>query len=183
MEKSVIIDKQLVHLAKSGNMDATDEIIRRLEPLVVSLAGDYHIDGGDEEDLRQEARCSITKAIETYDAARNDNFVAYAVLCIKSALLSAVRQDGRQKASVINHAVELTDQLGQSVDSAEKVVLRRQEISDVNKKISHTLSARERQVLLLFADGYTYKEIADALGLDTKAVDNALARARTKLQS
>ncbi|MBQ6947699.1 MAG: sigma-70 family RNA polymerase sigma factor, partial [Clostridia bacterium] len=135
------------------------------------------------DDLEQEARCGITKAIETYDPTRNDNFVAYAVLCIKSALLSAVRQDSRQKSRVINRAVELSDEWGQAVDSAEKVVLRQQEISDVNKKISRALSPRERQVLLLFADGYTYAEIAEALGLDTKAVDNALTRARAKLQS
>ncbi len=182
MEKSIKFDQNLLLLARNGDAAATEAILQQLEPLVLRLAGEYHIDSGDEEDLRQEARCGITKAIATYDPTQNDSFIAYAVLCIKSALLSAVRHDTRQKTQVINHAVELTDELGHAVDSAERVVLRRQEISDVNKKIRRALSPKERAVLLLFADGYTYKEIAGALRMSTKAVDNALARARAKLQ-
>lgn len=182
MENPVTICQQLLAAAQRGDEPAVEQIIRKLEPLIIRIASDYHIDSGDEEDLRQEARYAVAKALRTYNPAQNDNFVAYAVLCIKSALLSAVKSDARHKSRVLSHAVELSDEMGQAADSAEKIVLRKEEISDVNKKISRSLSQTEKKVLLLFADGFSYKEIADILHISTKAVDNALARARSKLQ-
>lgn len=181
MGKPVIIDQNLLEGATNGDTAALEQIICKMEPLIKSLSAYYHIDSGDEEDLRQEARYAVAKAVNTYDAAQNDSFVAYAVLCIKSALLSAVRSDARHKTRVLSSAVELSDEIEQSADSAEKVVLRKEEISNVNRKISEVLSTTEKKALLLFADGYTYKEIADFLGITPKAVDNALARARAKL--
>ena len=40
----------------------------------------------------------------------------------------------------------------------------------------------ERQVLMLYLGGYSYKEIADSLRITSKAADNALQRVRRKLK-
>lgn len=48
--------------------------------------------------------------------------------------------------------------------------------------ISRGLSKMERQVLMLYLGGYSYKEIADSLRITSKAADNALQRVRRKLK-
>jgi RNA polymerase sigma factor (sigma-70 family) len=44
-----------------------------------------------------------------------------------------------------------------------------------------TLSERDREALLLKAEGFNYDEIADTLGLSKGAVGTTLARARRRL--
>ncbi len=175
-------DQLLLQNAINGDQGAQDQIIRQLEPMILSISSNYHLTGGDHEDLCQEARVAVTKALRSYDAQKNDSFAAYAAICIKNAMQSAVKSDQRQKAQVLNTAVEYNDQLGLAGDSAEKVVLRREQMLDVNTKIRQKLSPLEKQALMLFADGYSYKEIAARMNINTKAVDNALARVRAKLQ-
>ena len=49
------------------------------------------------------------------------------------------------------------------------------------KRLSALLSAREYEVLLLFASGLSYSRISSRLNISEKAVDNALQRARRKI--
>lgn len=62
-----------------------------------------------------------------------------------------------------------------SIDNAETAYLYRQ-IADCPR-----LSARDRRVLMLSAEGYTQTEIAERLGVHRGAVAQYVARARTKL--
>ena len=47
--------------------------------------------------------------------------------------------------------------------------------------MNKNLTAAEKQVLELFAEGYGYDDIAEITGRTYKAVDGALQRARRKL--
>ncbi len=181
MEKKVILEQNLLERALSGDRRAQQEILELLEPMILQKAKRFVLFGSEREDLLQEARLAVTKAFTTFDPAKNDNFLAFAHMCISNALKNALRHDRRQKEQPLNFALPLTDDLGLVHESAEKTVLKRAEFEDVNKKIGHSLSAVEKKVLLLFAGGYSYKEIAQKTGLKPKAVDNALARARAKL--
>lgn len=53
----------------------------------------------------------------------------------------------------------------------------------IKERIREVLSRLEYDVLLSYADGMTYADIASLLGISVKAVDNALSRARRKLGS
>jgi RNA polymerase sigma factor (sigma-70 family) len=53
---------------------------------------------------------------------------------------------------------------------------------DLLGKIERLLSERERQVWLLFIDGWTVSEIAAHLETPKKDVENAIFRARKKLR-
>jgi RNA polymerase sporulation-specific sigma factor len=44
------------------------------------------------------------------------------------------------------------------------------------------LSDLETEVLMLYMDGKSYQEIADALGRHVKSIDNALQRIKRKLE-
>jgi RNA polymerase sigma factor (sigma-70 family) len=56
-----------------------------------------------------------------------------------------------------------------------------QEASESSEQVWHALSAlplREQQILLLRADGYSYRDIATALSLNESSVGTLLARAK-----
>ena len=49
-------------------------------------------------------------------------------------------------------------------------------------RLQSVLSKSEYDVLMLYGNGLSYKEIAEKLSVTEKAVDNALQRARKKVQ-
>ncbi|MBR5500278.1 MAG: RNA polymerase sporulation sigma factor SigH, partial [Clostridia bacterium] len=65
-------------------------------------------------------------------------------------------------------------------DPAEDFI-RQESEQLMREKLNRLLSPFEWQVLGLFLAGKTYREIGEAVGKDTKAVDNALSRIRQKL--
>lgn len=67
----------------------------------------------------------------------------------------------------------------ESTDTLERDVIRRDRI----KKALSILSEKEYQCLMLRAEGFTYKEIAEVIGTTDVAVSGALARGLKKFES
>ena len=65
-------------------------------------------------------------------------------------------------------------------DPAEDFI-RQESETLMREKLNRLLSPFEWQVLGLFLAGKSYREIGEAVGKDSKAVDNALSRIRQKL--
>ena len=72
---------------------------------------------------------------------------------------------------------ELTDYLG----DPEKQLEYKEQLDQVMKRLNALLSAREYEVLMLFASGLSYSKISHKLNISEKSVDNALQRARRKI--
>jgi RNA polymerase sigma factor (sigma-70 family) len=90
-----------------------------------------------------------------------------------------VREDGR-KALRQGRRLELlrTDDLP---DQGPDVDFERNERSAAVRAALATLGERDREALLLKAEGFNYEEIANTLGLSKGAVGTTLARARRRL--
>ena len=94
--------------------------------------------------------------------------------------LNLVREDGR-RASTRGRKLELlrvehdAPALGPDSD-----LERNEEIARVRAALA-TLNDRDREALLLKAEGFNYEEIASTLGLAKGAVGTTLARARRRL--
>jgi len=65
----------------------------------------------------------------------------------------------------------------------EKLIIAKENEANFDTKIKGFLSEFERDVLMLFLDGMAYKEIADSMNKDYKAVDNALQRIKKKIKA
>ena len=63
----------------------------------------------------------------------------------------------------------------------EDLILARERTEILYGVFSQCLSKMEKQVLSLFLEGLSYREIAEKLGKDSKAIDNAVQRIRRKL--
>lgn len=95
--------------------------------------------------------------------------------------LNLVRDDGRRAARQ-GRKLELlkAEQEGSAAPSADQDVERQEKVEAVRAALDQ-LSDNDREALLLKAEGFSYDEIASALGLSKGAIGTTLARARRRL--
>ena len=70
---------------------------------------------------------------------------------------------------------------GPSVHDPVNQVISSEELSALVGCLSTALSELESRVLTLYLDGYSYEQVGERIGQDTKAVDNALQRVKRKI--
>lgn len=173
--------ENLVLRAKAGEESAVEEIVAQYKGLIRAVANKFFLVGGDKDDLLQEGMLGLYFAILNFDESKG-SFPSFVKLCVMRQLIDAVKKDNsdRNKALAnyldISLAENLPDDRTPLQDLLEKEASQR-----VRNIIETQLSALEKQVVELFAEGYSYEDIAEKLGVSYKAVDGALQRARKKL--
>ena len=94
--------------------------------------------------------------------------------------LNLVREDGRRAATRGRRLELLRGEQDQPAAGPEADFERREAAARVRGALA-VLNERDREALLLKAEGFDYEEIAAALGLAKGAVGTTLARARRRL--
>jgi RNA polymerase sporulation-specific sigma factor len=189
-------DGFLIALAKQGNADAYDRIVRRYYGFVRLKASSYFLAGGDSEDLIQEGLVGLYKAVRDYRTDRESSFRNFAELCITRQIITAVKTATRNKHTPLNHYVSFSSSAASADDDAPSLdemipgspihdpvsqVISSEELRSLVGCLSTALSELESDVLSLYLDGYSYEQIGERLGCDTKTVDNALQRVKRKV--
>lgn len=158
-----------------------EQILSEYKPLVLKLAKGYYIQGGDIEDLIQEGMIALYSCTFSYDETKS-SFSTYAYIAISSRLKNVVKHSFSKNQRVLSDAVEIDDDLMMPREiSIEDQYILKEEMSLFRRKMEMILSKREFEVMDLFLNHMTYEEIAEKLGIQKKAVDNALSRARKKI--
>ena len=67
-------------------------------------------------------------------------------------------------------------------ETPEEIMISRENVIGMHERIKERLSKFEYQVLELYLKGYDYTQIAEKLGKQPKAIDNALQRIRSKVR-
>lgn len=192
-----ITDEELILKLRDGESHITDYIMNKYKNLVRSKAKSMYILGADTEDLIQEGMIGLFKAIRDYDSGRDASFFTFADLCISRQMYTAVQASNRQKHKPLNTYIsfysvnnegkeqeqELIDTLQSNLEqNPEKVLIDKENVLLLEKKIEKELSSFEKQVLDLYLTGMGYAQIARVLGKDEKSTDNALQRIKSKLK-
>lgn len=175
-------DKELLRASKEGDQLSKERLIRRYMPLVNWHARHAAENNSQFDDYTQEALIGLMRAVDTYNEASGVQFNTYATTCITNALISLKRKLARVPVSY--------QQSGDEENSLENIEDAKSEesayeplyLEELRKRLTLELSERELNVLILHAEGYSYKEIAGRLSATPKQVANALARARSKLK-
>ena len=94
--------------------------------------------------------------------------------------LNLVREEGR-KATRQGRRLELYRGEQPTMTSTPEEDLERKESVERVREALATLTERDREALLLQAEGFDYEEIAQTLGLAKGAIGTTLARARRRL--
>lgn len=192
MEWKRIPEEQLVLKVRGGSTEAFVELASRYVDVIRAKTAPYHSFSLEAEDLCQEGFLALLNAAKTYDAEKNSSFATYARTCIENRIISAYRKASGKKQSPLNNFISLTDEndcalkaqlTSQMVTDPEALLIYRENLEVVKKRIQHNLSKLEQTVLSYYVSGYSYKEIAHILAISEKAADNAIQRARRKLKS
>jgi len=178
-------DETLQALAIHGNAEAEEVLVGRFVRLVKMRARPLFLAGGDSEDLTQEGLLGLLAAIRTYDPKAGASFRTYAETCIRRRLLTAIKTATRYKHSPLNQAIsfesaELDESRVLSRDLEEQILIEEQ-AEEILCRYTHVLSGFECEILTLFLEGLSYREMAERVRKPVKSVDNAVSRIRKKL--
>jgi RNA polymerase sporulation-specific sigma factor len=176
-------DDELLLLSKDNNSDATEELIIRYRKTVETIVQRYIGSPLERDDLIQEGLIGLLAAIQSYKTDKGTKFVTYASRCINNSIQSALKKFNRMKDVPPSNIVEFEDEAfgTQYSLSAEDEYLAKESVSTLTDILYEGLSSFENEVLRLYIVGYSYNEIAEKLGKNAKAIDNAIQRIRKKL--
>lgn len=193
-------DLELIEKAKNGNELALEDLFTKYKSLAIKIARRYFLAGQDSDDLYQEAMIGLFKAYQSYKNAKLD-FKSFASLCINRQILSAIKMANRQKNKALNDYISLNNQGGYDLKQDEQEdedgvlyfiisstdqlpddrLISKEEVENIKKEIINNLSRFEKQVLSLYLQGLSYKQMAEKLQKTEKSIENSLTRIKSKL--
>ena len=186
-------DEELIDRIRQGESQITDYIMEKYKYLVRRRANAMFLIGGDTDDLIQEGMIGLFKAIRDYRRERDASFFHFADLCITRQIYHAVEASQRKKHQPLNGYISLSAGVGEegtdtlldlleTFENAnpEQLFIDRENVRAIHEKMAQSLSALEQRVLELYLEGKNYRQIAEKLDKEPKAIDNALQRIRGK---
>lgn len=177
-------DEYYANLARSGDDFACEYLLDKYKSVVRSVSRTFYLVGAEGEDIVQEGMIGLYKAVCTYSSDRNVPFESYAKLCIRSQILTAIKNASRKKHGPLNDYVPMDDSNlnRQFVSDPEEQFITDESYDTLQGALNESLSKFEVSVLSLYIAGNTYREISELLSKDIKAIDNALQRIKAKLK-
>jgi len=185
-------ERALLEAARSGDEEALSEIIQHYEPEVRKIACKYFLPRADYDDLIQEGRIAIYRAILSYDTKLDIPFLNFLRMVVKRKIIDNIRKYTRQKHINFNDSYSLNNIISESektsylelVPNAEDpafMVINHDEVQSIIHDLSNDLSDLERLVFdHYFIQGFKQSEISELLGIHSKSLDNTIQRIRRK---
>lgn len=175
---------ELIYKAARGNQDAFCTIAEKYEPLIYKLTAGFDVPESEKDDLFQEGRIGLYKAVLMYDPELS-SFGTFAYLCVKRSILSAVKAYQTKNNALSQFAHEEDDLSGFAsgmADGPEAALINKESYALLLERIDSHLSEYENTVLRLYLTGVSHDRIAQKLATSRKSVDNAISRIRRKLR-
>ena len=180
----------------ADNEEATELLFNKYKPLIIGLAkkvyGMAQNTGFDLNDLIQEGMIGFSTAINTFDESKDTTFFTYAKTCIERRLYSLIKSANRFKYQILNESYSVEDLandnkslenlLEDSTSNPENKLIDNENAKELIRNIQTQLTSLESAVFELKISGFTYREIAEILGKESKSIDNAISRIKAKVQ-
>jgi len=179
-------DESLVLLARKGDDNAMAALISGIVPLVKARAASFSGKNLEADDLAQEGMLGFLSAVYSFREGSEASFRTYASTCINNRIISAVRSQLSKKNMPLNYSVPLNedDSTPEKNDAdPQNILMAQEETARLLGILNGQLSGFEKKVIRHYLSGLSYEQTAEKLGTTTKAVDNALQRAKKKLKS
>lgn len=191
----LISDDEMIHMIRLGNDDAVQMLYAKYESFLRSWAlKSLHTQKAKHvelADMLQVAHKELWQVIQKY---RNEegNFYTFLKLCVERELYIYIKTF---LANVIPHYREISldeplyDDSGYTyldiyeVATSEVPLDRTYELREEIEQIYHSnLTKTETQIVSMKMIGHSYQDIASALSMSRKQVDNHLARIKVKVR-
>ena len=194
----------IVRKAKRGESKSFNYLLKMVEPDLKKICNHYFIVGADREDVMQELRLGVYKAVNSYDCTKDTTFKNFCVnLVCKRHLATAIASAKRMKNSALNDSISLDapfilnddgnfHTLGDYIpekknpyDESPPVnlledIIVREELELNSSLLLEKLTPLEADIFVEYCLRSSYKDISNTLNVPAKCVDNALTRIRKK---
>ena len=180
-------DEALALAAQRGENAALEELLERYKYAVRGAARSYFLEGGETEDLVQEGMIGLYGAVRDFREDGGMRFKSFARLCIRRRIASAVRGAARKKHVPLNTYVPFAEEEGAqaalfSLSDPEAELIGGEERAEFLALLQKNLSVAEWRALTAYAEGLRIAEIAEREHGSAKSVENAVQRAKKKVQ-
>ena len=122
------------------------------------------------EDIVQNVFVNVWNHIQ--EGYEPDNLKSYLYRAVRNAALKYVAKESKESLTAIDEAAEVTEE---AVDTSERDARLWQAVNELPPKCREVFLMSKR-------DNYSYKEIAEALGISIKTVENHLTKAMKSLR-
>ncbi len=190
----MISDEEIVKRAQEGDSASENELLERYKGIVRAQARGYYLSGGELDDLVQEGMIGLASAISSYSSSKGATFKSFAILCIKRHIFDAIRRDCTKKNSPLFNFVSIdffaSPESEESVQSKEieaeganpeEIFIKEERYRSLLKDIRSNLKESDFNILEMYLEGDSYREIATRANCSTKYVDNAIQRIKKKI--
>ena len=165
----------VIQKLKKGDHDAFKELVYKHTPKLMTVARIYTRNAEDAKDVLQDAFISIYQHIDQFKGNEEVALLAWMKKIVMNAGLAKYK-----KMSYTKENFSLDNVLEKSV---EPLALANFDADELMKAI-YNLPLKYKQVLGLFAiEGYSHKEIAEMLNIQTSTSRSTYSRAKVMLQN
>lgn len=171
---------RLVRRAAAGDEAAFSALATHFEPALIRMISPLMLPLADQGDLAQEGLIGLYKAVVLYDPSAS-SFSTFARICMRSAVMDGFRKYCKEHSGGEVAAIPTEDIPAGDAESPERILLGKEALSSLLRKVDEALSPMEREVFGLSLRGKKVSEIASLLGKTPKSIENTLFRLRKKL--
>lgn len=188
--------EEIIKAAQNNNEDAIEYLIENNMDIVHYKANSFFIKGQDKDDVIQEGRIGLYKAIKNYKIEGDASFISFCNLCVYRQLITAIKKANRDKHLCFNHSISMDKPFGYNKsnkskrslnntipdkkENVENNILSKELFNRLFTELKNILTKLEWSVFKLYLDDKSYQKISEILEIDKKCVDNDLQRVREK---
>lgn len=161
-------DYELLYLIENYNEEAVSVLFDKYHNLIVSLINKYRFNKENFDDVYQEARMVLFKAIQTFDTTYSKTFTLYFKMLLENRFNSLIVKEYNKNSFEIKK--EETIFINNELECFEFVDIKR--LSTVEKAV----------YFQYFFRGNSIDEVSESLKLTKKQAYNAIFRVKKKLR-
>ncbi len=171
----------LVQQSKAGSLEASEELLSRLKPLILAtIKRNYFGTGPNWEDLFQEASLSILEGARDYDEQRGIPFLAYIKTKLKFDIYNLCRSERTLGSRILDYNKDDQDPLDFVVDETanpQEDLLTNEQTCAVEDALNILEPKHQEVIKLFFYQNISLKDIAVRMGISYKTAQRYKARA------
>jgi len=168
-------DHELLSLVQGGSHPAFAELVQRHTERFYRLAFRYLQNKEAAEDVVQDAFLKLWEDPRKWQADKNAKFTTWFYRVVVNLCLDWQK---RKRPVALNEETPLIDER----ESADQAVLRRESERALEREITALPERQRTAINLCFGEGLSNQDAADAMGVNLKALQSLVMRAKTTLK-
>lgn len=175
---------KLVEEARKGNKEAMEEIIIKLQPLIISSIKKYYNNGKEYDELIQDGNLMILESLKDYNPNIGVHFLGYIKLNLKYLYLNKHKRKIHLSLNepIGDGELEIMDLLISDEKNPLDILLE-DEMNLKLKEALEKLTERQREIVILYyVNNMSIDDIKNKLGISYRTVVNIKTKALGNLR-